>query len=440
MDDIYIVQKPPPPPPEKKHDAEPPCFWYQLAAGGFYLRCTGYSASSTTGATAPLPRLPLDGPPVPTPPPGRRRISSNGRTRPAPHEPARTPPIAVPIPPQQPIRHIAHVARRRRRPIAQVLEVHAAGIIRPEHGPQIPHRPHALPVEQLHEARAGRRALRAIDDHLRDGRLHVLRIVRRDRGVVALHEAAVLDAVVAAGRADVARGFLDDDGEDDARVDFGFLRDGDDGVVDGRRFGGGVADGQERVLLVAGEHGFEGHPVPEGDLLREGGGGAGEALVGAGDGVAGGASGEVALVVCEGDGVGHGGGGAVAGGEGGEGGGEGEGEEGGKEELEGEVSGFEWLGEGGRGKGAWYREEMHIARNENDRLYFYVHRQKFCRYRQEWQETHRVTFLATWALEEKAPQTGILIYLNLCSHFAPAPQAWTGLDYPWVNDPIELYT
>lgn len=174
--------------------------------------------------------------------------------------------------------------------------------------------------------------------------MHVLGIVCRDRGVAALHQPAVLYTIIRARYPYIPRRFLNHDREDDAGVDFRALGDGDDGGVDRGRFSGGVADGEERVLPVEREHGLEGHPVPEGDFGVEGCGGAGEALVGVWNGVAGVAFGEAALVEGEGCGVGDCGGGAVAGEEGGVGGGivdgegGGEGEVGGEEELEGGFS------------------------------------------------------------------------------------------------------
>lgn len=58
--------------------------------------------------------------------------------------------------------------------------------------------------------------------------------------VVVLHDARVGDAVGGCAYADAAVGFLDDDGEDEARVDTGGFRFGDDSVVDILDFGGGV--------------------------------------------------------------------------------------------------------------------------------------------------------------------------------------------------------
>ena len=76
---------------------------------------------------------------------------------------------------------------------------------------------------------------------------------------------------------------LDDHGEDHSRVDFGLLRDADDGVVDGPLFGTAVANHDKGVLLVAVEHGIEVHPRR---LRWEIGSGARVAVVGIGGTVA----------------------------------------------------------------------------------------------------------------------------------------------------------
>ena len=76
---------------------------------------------------------------------------------------------------------------------------------------------------------------------------------------------------------------LDDYSEDDSGVDLGLLRDADNGVVDCPLFGTSVANHDERVLLVAVEHGIEVHP---GRHRREVGSRARVAVVGIGGTVA----------------------------------------------------------------------------------------------------------------------------------------------------------
>lgn len=57
---------------------------------------------------------------------------------------------------------------------------------------------------------------------------------------MVLHEPRVADAVVGGWHADTARRFLQDDGEDEARVEVRFDRDEEGGVVDCLYFEGRV--------------------------------------------------------------------------------------------------------------------------------------------------------------------------------------------------------
>lgn len=114
------------------------------------------------------------------------------------------------------------------------------GAIEPAYGfPPRLHKPH---LRRPHRVRRSRGTLAY---HLLDGgvraRVHGRGVLVARRGaVVVLHEPRIADGVVGSRHADAARRFLQDDGEDEARVEVRFNRDEEGGIVDCLRFEGRV--------------------------------------------------------------------------------------------------------------------------------------------------------------------------------------------------------
>ncbi|KAL8639720.1 MAG: hypothetical protein Q9228_003277 [Teloschistes exilis] len=161
-------------------------------------------------------------------------------------------PILRQRPPCQSIRNITRITMCRD-PQPQIpTRVHAPTVIDPA-GPvppasafepafSLPPRLHKPHLRRPHRVRRSRGTLA---DHLLDCgvRAWIHRrgvLVARGGAIVVLHEPRVADAVVGGWHADAARRFLQDDGEDEARVEVCFDRDKEGGVVDRLDFEGRV--------------------------------------------------------------------------------------------------------------------------------------------------------------------------------------------------------